>query len=429
MHWGAIPLMLWILLCSAASAGGDIVLRAAVKPAEAWVGQRVVLQIDVLGADGWAQIGRFGEMDLPGAYLIRTDSQGTRLQENIDGVSYTGQRYEVSVYPQKAGVIEVPPLPVDVAIKTWGADAAQALRQERTPAVAITAKLPPGVKEIRGLISTTAFLAEQRWSADTAELKVGDALQRTITMQAEDVSGMAFAPLEFAELPGLGIYPAEPELADSADRGSLRGRRTEAVTYVFERAGVVQIPDIQLSWWNVSAQKLEAITLRGREFEIGPGPVGTAGTPAVQRFGVQDLWLPGALVSVAIVFLLRFGRPLMRRWYSWRRRRRESEPRYFKRALQSVRSKNPRLALRDIMRWLDRIHEGQRPVQLEAFVRRHADADARVAVNRLLDAVATDGRLADPATLIRVLTAMRTRWRKRGQRGSDAAFVLPDLNG
>ena len=106
MRRTATRLMLLSLLCPVASGAGDVVLRTAVEPAEAWVGQRVVLQIDVLGEDGWAQISRFGDMDLPGAYLVRTDSQGARLQDTIDGVSYTGQRYEVSIYPQLAGVIE-----------------------------------------------------------------------------------------------------------------------------------------------------------------------------------------------------------------------------------------------------------------------------------------------------------------------------------
>ena len=98
-------LMLIGLLSPAASAAGNILVRTAVEPAEAWVGQRVILQIDVLGSDGWAQITRFGEVDLPGAYLIRTESQGTRLQETVDGVAYTGQRYQVSIYPQRDGAI------------------------------------------------------------------------------------------------------------------------------------------------------------------------------------------------------------------------------------------------------------------------------------------------------------------------------------
>jgi hypothetical protein len=420
------------MLCPAVSAAGDIVLRTAVEPTEAWVGQRVVLRIDVLGEDGWAQIGRFGDMDLPGAYLIRGDSQGTRLQETIDGVSYTGQRYEISVYPQTAGVIEVPPLPVEVAIKTWGADASQTVQQQQAPAVTIRARLPPGAEDISGLISTSRLTAEQQWTPSIEAPSVGDALQRTVILEADDVSGMAFTPLEYADLPGVGVYPAGPEVADIAGRGSLSGLRTETVTYVFERAGAVEIPKIQLTWWNVSTEQLETIILPGRELQIAPGPVGSPGATGVSVSGqlsVQNLWLPGSILLLLAALLLRYARQLAEGWGAWLRRRQDSEARYFKRALRSVRSQNARLALRDIMHWLDRIDRGPAPAQLQAFMRRYAEGDAQVVVNQLLEAVASDRRLADPAPLIGVLTSMRMRWRKAGQRRSDAAFVLPDLNG
>lgn len=90
---------------------------------------------------------------------------------------------------------------------------------------------------------------------------------------------------------------------------------------------------------------------------------------------------------------------------------------------------NARLALRDIMRWLDRTDKGPAPALLQKFVRRYGDGDAQVEVDRLLDAVANDGRLADPASLIKVLKAMRMRWREAGRSKPDAYFVLPDLNG
>ena len=153
-------------------------------------------------------------------------------------------------------------------------------------------------------------------------------------LEAEDVSGMAFAPLQHADLPGVGIYPAGPEVADSAGRGSLRGRRSETVTYVFERAGTVQIPDIRLTWWNVSTEQLETITLPGRGLEIANG-LGGASDAMDKRVGApfdaRVFSLSGAILLVLVVLLLRFARPMAQRWSAWRRRRRESETRYFKR--------------------------------------------------------------------------------------------------
>ena len=81
------------------------------------------------------------------------------------------------------------------------------------------------------------------------------------------------------------------------------------------------------------------------------------------------------------------------------------------------------------MRWLDCINNAPAPAQLQGFVRRYGDGDAQVVIDQLLDAVATGGRVADPAPLIQVLTAMRMRWRDAARSSSDTAFVLPGLNG
>ena len=83
-------LMLSLAWCAALAQGDDLILRVAAKPTDAWVGQRVTLEVDVLGVNGWAQISKFGELQLPGAYIIQSESQGTRLQEIIDVLAYTG---------------------------------------------------------------------------------------------------------------------------------------------------------------------------------------------------------------------------------------------------------------------------------------------------------------------------------------------------
>jgi len=219
----SILLVLVLLAFSSAGATGSIVLRSSVQPEKAWVGQRVILQIDVLGSDGWTQITGFDDIEISGAYLMRTDSQGTRLQETIDGISYSGQRYEFSIYPQAAGAIEIPAMGVEVTTRAAGVDTAANVQQAQAPAVTILSSIPAGAENIRGLVSTTQLTAEQNWQSSDETLEVGDALERTISLQAVDVSGMAFTPLAHEDIAGVGSYPAQPAVEDTSARGSLSG--------------------------------------------------------------------------------------------------------------------------------------------------------------------------------------------------------------
>jgi hypothetical protein len=320
-------------------------------------------------------------------------------------------------------------MPVEVRVKTWGADASEAVHQKRTPDLTINVTRPSGTDGIADLISTTEFRAAQQWSLDRTSFQIGDALQRKVTRTADEVSGMAIAPLGAPALPGVGIYPAEPRVEDAADRGRLTGRRTDTLTYVFERAGTVSIPDIEVTWWNIGAERLETATLPGLEAEVLPGPGSTVGPSA--STGHPDrgpaLWVLGAIVLTGALLLLRLAPTLKKRWRTLARSYMDSEARVFRRAVASVRSRDARRALRDIMRWLDRCHDGKTPAQLAELVARYADKPGLDQVDRLQRSAADGRMLDDPEALIKQLRIVRQR-RRSAQRNAAEACVLPELN-
>lgn len=422
-----------LLLAAAAAAKlpAATLVRTEVEPKIAWVGQRVLLKVDVLSDRGWAQVSRFGELEMAGAYLLGDSSQGVRLQRDIDGESYSGQRYELSVYPQVAGRLAIPPMAIEVRVRRLGAEGGDADEQRQTPVASLEVKTPPGAEGIRGLVSTPRLAVEQRWDGLPQQPKVGDAFKRVVRFEAEQVSGMAFTPLVFAAPAAVGLYPAEPAVQDRRERGSLTGTRTESVTYVLERPGTVSIPGLRYSWWDTAAERLETVELDGVELTVAGGASDLRGSPVAEPGGrpspvlVAGLSLLGLLVAAAYGFRAR----LLGGWQAWREARRASEPQYFKRALASIRSGDAGAALADTMRWLDRIHSGPRPARLDPFLARFAQAGERRRLSVLLASEGPAARLADADKLAVDLCRVRARWRvDRAQRERRSAG-LPALNG
>ena len=107
-------------------AADDIIFRSAVLPESPWVGQKASLNVDVLAKDGWAQLKKIHEIEVAGAYVLRLETQGTRLSEVIDGDSYTGQRYSFMIFAQRDGKLTIPPVPVDVEVTRWGSGSSKA---------------------------------------------------------------------------------------------------------------------------------------------------------------------------------------------------------------------------------------------------------------------------------------------------------------
>jgi hypothetical protein len=242
---------------------------------------------------------------------------------------------------------------------------------------------------------------------------------------------MAFPPMQHPEIEGVATYPGQPSVADETDRGSLRGRREESVTYVFETPGEVVLPTIVLSWWNTGAERLERIELPGLEIEVvGEVEAEVADAEVLSEPPSQqrDLTRTILLIVPMAAFGLWSSAWLVRRLGSWWAARRESEPAYFRRVESAIRGGDPTSITGAVMRWLDRLDPGARPARLDLFLRRHGDDATRSAAASLTRSLATGERLSDRGVLVRGLKKARRRFLRSRRHRQNAAGVLPELN-
>lgn len=416
-----------------ALAAEDILFRTAVTPEEPWAGQQVLLSVDVLAKDGWAQLKKIGDVEVDGAYLMRLETQGTRLSEVIAGNSYTGQRYEFMIFAQRDGTITVPGMPVDVEIKTWGADGGARVQRLSLPVIEFEARTPPGAEGIRGLISTTDLRANQYWDPEPDSPTVGDAIERTITLRATDVSGMAFVPMRHARIENLGVYPGEPTVEDKFNRGELNGTRVETVTYVFERPGDIEIPDVVLSWWDVRKVELQRIELPGLSVQVAAGAAaateGETVPEGTQKLSMRLVWSVMFSVAVAAALAFRYGGSVLDRLAALRQARGETEAMYFKQVMRSARSGDQHAVLRETMRWLDRINSDVQPARLDKFLREYGDSETQIAAAELMKTLGGQAGQSSPTVFARGLVTARARWQKAGRVQQQVDSVLPSLNG
>lgn len=409
----------WLFLCCVfplwLTAAEPVVIRTSVQPEQAWQGQRVRLLVEVLGKDGWAQIPNMPALKVAGAYVLPPESQGVRTQEQIDGAAYTGQRYELSVYPQQGGKIQIPETPVQVRLSAFGSGTEPKLTDGVLPATAFTSKTPPGAEGLEWLVSTTQFSASQTWSSDATELKVGEALKRQITLTASDVSGMAFAPLKFPAMQGLGIYPSEPSVEDKRDRGSLNGERQEEVTYIFQGAGKAEIPAIELVWWDVQNEELKTVVLEGRSVIVSGGPT----TSYKQEAGTKS-WIAWILLPVALLAGCLWWKraALQSGWHALQQARSEREQVYFDRFSEAAGTGDIRHTVAALMQWLDRINTSSTPAQLEQFLQRYAEGEYDL-----------ENLLHQPRELYQLMVQARKTWLKAEKKRVKVEALLPELNG
>jgi len=413
----------WILLGllpSVLFAAEPIVVRSSVEPQQAWQGQRVLLTIEVLGKDAWSQIPNLPVLQVSGAYVLPSESQGVRVQEQIDGAQYSGQRYQLSVYPQQGGTITIPAVVVDVKSSVWGeTKQGNGLTKATVPEVKFSSKVPPGAEAIDWLVSTESFSATQTWSTDATELKVGDALKRKITLTADNVSGMAFKPLSYPPIKGLGIYPAEATVGDKRDRGSLSGQRSEEVTYIFEATVAAKVPALEFVWWDLKNQELKKIVLEGRTVKVTGGSVASySGTSEVNAVAGQAWWYLFGATTLGVIGLWK-RKEISANYLAWKAEQAEHEKVYFKHFSKAASSGDVLKTQSALMQWLDRINTESKPARLDQFLKHHTDSK-ELDVHILL---------GSPAELLKVMQPARKNWQKALKMKTRCESILPEMNG
>jgi len=365
-----------LLLPMPGQANEPVIVRTALTPdSNIWVGQQVVLQLDILGLDGWADSKRLPEFEVDGAYLLRVESQGTRLTETISGGSYSGQRHEWLLFSQRSGTITIPATKFEVTIKQFGASTEQQIITTTTAEMEFVAAAPPGAESISGLISTTEMTATQSWEPDKTDLRAGDGIKRTIRFKAANVSGMAFTPLKAETVADLAVYPGEPEVADEINRGTLdSGQRTETFTYVPAQAGDYRIPDIRFSWWDIEQKKLHQETLEGITLTVSKArhgdneETGVAGGREQQpNWKFVLFWTIGLILSLVLLSWL-WRHQLHPGLKNYQATRQNSEPAWFRRFTRAASSGNIKTTMATLMNWLDQLALTDRPARLRQFM-------------------------------------------------------------
>jgi len=424
-------LLLHLLLATSLSlAGQDLLIRSSATPENPWLGQKVTVFIDVLVAGGWAQAKNIRNSETEGGYLLRYETQGTRLNETIGGKSYSGQRYEFFFFAQRAGKLSIPEIPLDIEVKNWANPAASGIKRRMSPAVPLTVRMVPGLESQAAVVSTTEFKASQVWKPETGSLQPGDGVSRSITLEGRDISAMLFPPLAFPDIDGMGVYPGEPELNDSYQRGELTGKRLEKVSYMMEQGGGYELPALEFLWWDVHGEKVQKITLPGRSLTVSGGiPKETDVTEELEPdTGSQSLFLLGTVMLLLIAGYVYYRSRIKGFFSRLLKSYRESEQYHFQQIAAACRRNDPKSVLRMTMQWLDHaVYLDGTPARLDQFIKRYGDPELQQMAGQLLGMNMSETGTQQLKSFYRELAKARASWKKEKRRREEVEAILPEI--
>ncbi|HUO66157.1 MAG TPA: hypothetical protein VMV37_01390, partial [Gammaproteobacteria bacterium] len=122
----------------------------------------------------------------------------------------------------------------------------------------------------------------EKWSDDSAELKVGIPRTRQVTIEADGLLETQLPELTLPQPAGIRQYADQPELAHDVTPEGFKSKRTVSVAVIAQKAGSLTLPKLELPWFNVKTQAWEVASLPERTFTVAPSAETSAAAPAAE---------------------------------------------------------------------------------------------------------------------------------------------------
>lgn len=425
-------------------------------PDEVWVGQAVSLNVEVIVPTWFTDSPKFPDIEIENALTLNTgDAVNAVVQSG--GQTFSGQERQYLIFPQVAGTYTIPSITVSVSYALQDGKPS-ASSEPASPEIWFTARKPPAAPGKGHMLTTDQFGMEQSFDRKLDDLKVGDAIIRTVHMTAENTAAMMLPKLTFETPEGIRCYTGEPKILDKTDRGIITAERMEIVTYQLTRAGSYQLPEIRVDWWAPRIKKMNTDRLAPVDLNVADDPgrspeVFSSSAGGFSQVSGSSGVLDGNTIRYWVLMILGSGLFLLAAWRLWfrnrmrlwnkletrRKNRAEAETTFFKRFRKASLSDDGRGSLREVMFWLDRINTGTDVPSLSCFAK-SSGMTGLVREGHILEAflfaspeksgpfVCRAGWVGKPLyrMVARVRSAQRRRIGKLRQSGRDLFSLNPD---
>jgi len=287
--------------------GDDLYLEIEVNKDSVYVQEQLLFTVRLFYTINGIRNPVFTELEMENTVtqLIGSPNQYERL---IDGERFGVYEKRYVIFPQRSGPLQIP----DILFRGEVTDGSSnfVFRNMNTRRVTafiegITIEVkerPASLTRGEGWLPVTGLALEETWSGDLGELKVGDSVVRTIVLRAEGLDGAVLPPFSPENIQGLNLYPDPADISRTFVDGSIVGTRIETSTYVALEAGVIEVPSLDIAWWDVNSDSARTTSLPATRFEVAtvegvlPSEQAIASTQEIQA-----LLEPEPLVDQAMI--------------------------------------------------------------------------------------------------------------------------------
>lgn len=258
----------------------DIFLSTDVDYAESFVQAQVLYTVKVYRSVATRQP-RLSEPHLSGVeVLIELAGEERSYESILNGKNYNVVERVYALFPQESGELSIAPARFEARVLRDGRITGRKVFESEALKVTVNPIPPPPAEfpDAAWLPAKSLQLSEE-WSREPERLPAGEPITRHVTVMALGQLSTQIPVIDPAVADGIKIYPDKPELRVTAEPDGIRAMRKDQYAMIGVRAGVIELPELILPWWNIGAGEWQIASLPSRSLTILPS--GEAELPPV----------------------------------------------------------------------------------------------------------------------------------------------------
>ena len=260
----------------------DVFITSEVDLEETYVQSQILYRIRIYRAVQTRQPA-LREPSMSGAETLAELAGDERQYEAVlNGRAYNVIERAIALYPQESGEIEISPARFEARILRDGRITGRKVFESQSHTInVLPIPAPPAdFPDATWLPARDVQLSED-WSRPPEEMEAGEPVTRHVTLSALGQIETQLPTLEPPEIDGLNVYADKPELSRTQEAGGLRGVRRDQYAIIGLAGGEIELPALQVPWWDIEAAEWKVASLPARTLIIEGAPVAAVVEPEV----------------------------------------------------------------------------------------------------------------------------------------------------
>ncbi len=247
----------------------DVFVTSEIDQTETYVQAQILYRLKVYRAVATRQPALRNGVITGAEALVEAAGDERTYDAVLDGKAYSVVERVVAIYPQESGEISITPARFEARVLRDGRITGRKVFESDAHTInVLPIPAPPTDYPDAVWLPAKDVTIGEEWSRNPDRLSAGEPVTRHITISALGQLETQIQALQPPVVAGLNVYADKPELSRQIEAGGIRGIRKDQYAIIGVRGGAIEIPSIEVPWWNIESGEWQVAQLPSRIIHI-----------------------------------------------------------------------------------------------------------------------------------------------------------------